>query len=192
MWLIFHRCFFLFCFVFSSEKKLFSWTYLLKKTPRRTKILISLFWNKILKIWDRLLELIHVEVQCCKNYFNFFLPQEAGAFGNNTERELQKPRPKLKIFILYIYREYLLCLQSIPSGRFLQKCINFLQKCLNFKEQRLKFSHSTGLYKLRARLRTCTQRASRVHEYSCTTLSPLCKNNLNLPFSHADRYALRK
>ena len=41
--------------VFLSEKDLFSWTYLLKKTPRRTKILISLVWNKILKIWNTLL-----------------------------------------------------------------------------------------------------------------------------------------
>ena len=31
---------------------LFSWTYLLKKTPWRTKILISSVWNKILKTWD--------------------------------------------------------------------------------------------------------------------------------------------
>ena len=39
-----------------------------------------------------------------------------------------------KKYLLNIYREYLLCLQSNASGSFLQKCINFL-------EQRLKFSH---------------------------------------------------
>ena len=57
--------------------------------------------------------------------------QEAGAFGNNIEKEPQKPRPKLKkICILYIYREYLFCLQSNASGRFFQKCINFLEQRL--------------------------------------------------------------
>ena len=34
--------------------------------------------------------------------------------------------------------------------------------------------------------------ALRVHENSCTVLIPLCKNNLNLPISHTDHYALRK
>ena len=52
--------------------------------------------------------------------FRFFLPQEAGAFGNNKEKELQKPQPKLEKYF-YIYREYLLCLQSNGSGSFLQK-----------------------------------------------------------------------
>ena len=33
---------------------------------------------------------------------------------------------------MYIYREYLLCLQSNASG-------GFLQKYINFKEQRLRF-----------------------------------------------------
>ena len=56
-----------------------------------------------------------------------FLPQEAGAFENNIEIESQKPRPKLKkICILYVYREYLPCLQSNANGSFLQKCINFV------------------------------------------------------------------
>ena len=39
---------------------------------------------------------MQIEVQCSKNYFKIFLPQEAGAFENNIEREPQKPRPKLK------------------------------------------------------------------------------------------------
>ena len=39
--------------------------------------------------------------------------------------------------MLYISREYLLCLQSNASGSFLQKCISFV-------EQRLKFSHFEG------------------------------------------------
>ena len=39
-----------------------------------------------------------------------------------------------EIDILYIYREYLLCLQSNASESFLQQCINFV-------EQRLEFCH---------------------------------------------------
>ena len=73
-----------------------------------------------------------------KKYFKIFLPVEAGAFGNNIEKEPQKPRPKIeKICILYIYGEYLLCLLPNASGSFLQKCINFL-------EQLIKFSHFEG------------------------------------------------
>ena len=33
----------------------------------------------------------------------FFLQQKAGAFGNNIGKEPQEPRPKFKIWILYIY-----------------------------------------------------------------------------------------
>ena len=45
--------------------------------------------------------------------------------------------PKIeKICILYIYWEYLLCMQSNASGSFLQICINFVE--------RLKFSHFEG------------------------------------------------
>ena len=59
--------------------------------------------------------------------FEFFLLQEARAFGNNIAKEPQNPRPKLK--------EYFICLQSSASGSFLQKCINFV-------EQQPKFSDS--------------------------------------------------
>ena len=75
--------------------------------------------------------------------FIIFLPQEAGAFGNNTGKEPQNPRPKLEntntIYLLRI----LLCLQSNASGSFLQKCINFV-------EQRLEFSHfeATTIHKI--------------------------------------------
>ena len=37
--------------------------------------------------------------------FQNFLPQEAGAFGNNIEKEPQKSRPKLKKYVYYISRE---------------------------------------------------------------------------------------
>ena len=32
-----------------------------------------------------LFELIQIEVQCSKNYFKIFLPQEAGDFGSNRK-----------------------------------------------------------------------------------------------------------
>ena len=40
-------------------------------------------------------------MQCSKNYFKFFLSQEAGASGKNIEKERQKPRPKLKNIYMY-------------------------------------------------------------------------------------------
>ena len=137
-----------------------------KKTPRRTKILISPVWSKILNIWDIFFELIQIEVrlkicdshltckiahkclnvrervevvewnrkksppfpycpvscqcpwkkpliekkkkievQCTKNYFNFFLPPEAGTFGNNIEKKPQKPRSKSKKYVYCIFTE---------------------------------------------------------------------------------------
>ena len=47
-------------------------------------------WNKIWKIWDTFFELKQIEV---------FILQETAASGNNIEKESQKPRPKLKIYI---------------------------------------------------------------------------------------------
>ena len=104
---------------FSPEKQLFSWC-LPKKTPRRTKILITPVWNKILKIWDTLFELIEIDVQYSKNYFKIFLPQEAGAFGNNMVKESQKPRQRLKKYVYYIFTE------NICSAWSLIYCINVL------------------------------------------------------------------
>ena len=73
---------------------------------------------------------MQIEKQCSKNYFSFFLPQEAGAFGNNMEKTTQKSRSKFfkKICILYIYREYLTCLQFNASDGFLQTCIDFVEQ----------------------------------------------------------------
>ena len=34
---------------------------------------------------------------------NFFLAQEAGAFRNNMEKGQQKPRPKFKKYVYYIF-----------------------------------------------------------------------------------------
>ena len=51
----------------------------------------------------------NIEVQCRKNYFKNLLEQEAGAFGNNMGKELQKPRPKLKnMYIIYLMRIFAL------------------------------------------------------------------------------------
>ena len=82
--------------------------YLLKKTPRGTRILISPVWNKLLKIWDTLFELIQIEGKCSKKIFKISLSKEAGASGNNIEKEPpKKATPKIKkIYVLNIYREY--------------------------------------------------------------------------------------
>ena len=94
---------------FSSEKELFSWEYLLKKTPRGTKLLISPFWNKILKIWERLFGLIQIEIQYRKNYFKMSLSQETAASGSNIEKEPQKSVQNWKIIkIKYLQRMFAL------------------------------------------------------------------------------------
>ena len=51
---------------------------------------VNISINKILQIWGTLFELIEIEVQSCKNYFKILLPQEAGVYGNNVEKEMQK------------------------------------------------------------------------------------------------------
>ena len=48
---------------------------------------------------------MQIEVQCTKNYFKIFLSQEARAFENNKGKEPQKPRPKLKKYVYYIFKE---------------------------------------------------------------------------------------
>ena len=37
--------------------------------------------------------------------FQNFFPQEAGAYRNNVEKELKKPRPELKKYVYYIFTE---------------------------------------------------------------------------------------
>ena len=79
---------------------------------------------------------MQIEVQCSKNYFYIFLPQNAGAFGKHRKGTAEITPKIEKICILYVYREYLLCLQSNASGSFLQKCIDFVQqwqKCFHFE-----------------------------------------------------------
>ena len=43
---------------------------------------------------------MQIEVQCSKSYFKISLLQGAGVSGNNIEIELQKLRPRLKIYIV--------------------------------------------------------------------------------------------
>ena len=119
-----------------SENELISWTYLHKMTPRRTKILTPV-WNKILKIRDTLFELMRIEVQCFKNYFKVFYHKKQELLEITKKRNWKSHAPNWKICVLYIYREYLLCLQFNAS-------VNFWQKCINFVEQRLTFSHFKG------------------------------------------------
>ena len=84
-------------------------------------MLVCSVWNKILKIWDTVFELTQIEVQCSKNYFKIFLPLEARTFGNNRKEPTQATPNIEKIYILYIYTEYLICLQSNASGSFFAK-----------------------------------------------------------------------
>ena len=48
---------------------------------------------------------MQIEVQCSKNCYKIFLPQEVGAFGNYIEKEPQKPRTKMKKHVYYIFTE---------------------------------------------------------------------------------------
>ena len=67
-----------------------------------------------------------------------FYYKKAGAFGNNVEKEPQKPCPKLKKFVYYIFTENIYCVFK-PM-----QVVVFLQKCIDFVEQRLKFDHFEG------------------------------------------------
>ena len=115
--------------LFSSEKELFSWTYLLKEAPRRTKLLIS-------PVCDTLFEDIQIEVECSKNYFKISFSQKVGASGNNIKKEPQKPRPKLKKY----KTEYLQRIFTLPA---IQCKCNF-----EFIKQPLKFSDFEGSIKI--------------------------------------------
>ena len=53
--------------------------------------------------------------------------------------ELQKPRPKLKKYLYYIFAENIFFAYNIFNAS-----SSFSQKCINFVEQRLEFSHFEG------------------------------------------------
>ena len=64
----------------------------------------------------------------------FFTTRSWSFWKQHRKRSVKTMRKIEKVCILYIYREYLISLQSNTSGRFLQKCTYFV-------EQKLKFSH---------------------------------------------------
>ena len=103
---------------FSSEKELFSWTYLLKETPRRTKLLIPSASSKTLIISDTLFELINKEVKCSKISLKFLYNKKLELLETTQEKNRKSHAQDWKIWILYIYWEYLLCPQSNASGVF--------------------------------------------------------------------------
>ena len=57
--------------------------------------------------------------------FNFFLPQEAGAFTNNIENKPQKPHPKLKNMYV-VYLQIIFALSAIQDKRFFCKNVLIL------------------------------------------------------------------
>ena len=70
-----------------------------------------------------------IEVQCSKNYFKNFLPQEAEAFGKNIEKKQQKPRPKLEKYVYCIFTE------NICSACNPMQVVVFCKNYINFVEQ---------------------------------------------------------
>ena len=83
---------------------------------------------------------MQIEVQRSKNYFKMFLPQETGAFRNNIEKKPQKPRPKFKNYVCYLFTDNI-CSACSP----MQLAVS-LQKCINFVEQRVKFSQTLNVF----------------------------------------------
>ena len=108
---------------FSSEKELFSWTYLLRKTPRRTKILISPVWNKVLKIWGTFWADKYRRYITAKISSIFVYNKKLDLVETIKEKKRKNHAQNWKICILYIYWEYLLSLQFNASGSF---CKNVL------------------------------------------------------------------
>ena len=82
-----------------SRTQIFSKIYKLKDTTKDKNINISNLKKDFKNLRHTFWALIQTEVQCSKYYFNIFLPQEAGAFGNNIQKEPQKPQPKLKKYV---------------------------------------------------------------------------------------------
>ena len=65
---------------------------MINDTTKDKNITASSLWNRILKIWDTLLELMQIETQWNKNYFIFhiFLLRAVGAFERNIDLEQEK------------------------------------------------------------------------------------------------------
>ena len=69
--------------------------------------------------------------------FQNFLPQESGVFGNNIDKEPEKPSAKLKKYVYYIFKN--ICSACNPM-----QVVVFCKKYITFVVQRLKFSHFEG------------------------------------------------
>ena len=70
--------------------------------------------------------------------FKIFLSQEAGAFGNNIEKEPPKPRPKLKKYVYYKFTE------NICSAGNSVQVVVFCKKVLTLWNHDSTFSHFEG------------------------------------------------
>ena len=125
----FHRWFFIL-----SEKELFSWTYLLKTTPWRKKILISPVWNRILKIWDTIFEFKQIDVQCNKNYFKLLYHKKLKLLEVTWKRN-RKSYTQHGTNIYIIYLQIIFALAAIQCKGWPSK------NCINSVEKRLKFSY---------------------------------------------------
>ena len=75
---------------------------------------------------------MQIEIQCSKGYSKKFLPQGAGAFGNNR-KGTAKTTPKIEKYAYYI------CTENIYSA-----CRSMQVKVFFQIEQRLKFCYFEG------------------------------------------------
>ena len=82
--------------MFSHQKGSFLVQHIYRKRHQEGQKYKNLQYEIRFKKSDTHFELIQIEVQCYKNYFEIFLPQKVGAFGSYIEKEPQRPRPKLK------------------------------------------------------------------------------------------------
>ena len=70
-----------------------------------------------------------------KFYFKTFLSEEAVAFGNNRKGTSKiTAKNKKKLYIKYLQKIFLLCLQFTASDRFWQACINFVEQCFKLSQ----------------------------------------------------------
>ena len=114
---------------FSSEKELFSWTYLLKKDTTKDKNINVSSLKEDFKIIRDAFWAYKYRDTIQQKLIQNFLQQEVGAFGNNIGKEPQKLHPKLKnLYIISLLRIF--ALQSNKSSSFLQKYINFVKSII--------------------------------------------------------------
>ena len=71
---------------------------------------------------------MQIEGKCSKNYFEISLTQEAGASGNNIEKEPQKPHPKWKKYMYQIFTENICSARNPMQVVVFCKCVLILYK----------------------------------------------------------------